>query len=54
LPFGTVLAVWAVLLAFRIRYEERVLQSAFPSYADYRARVGALGPRPGRLICLSR
>lgn len=54
LPFGTVLAVWAVLLAFRIRYEERVLQSAFPAYADYRARVGALGPRPGRLIGLSR
>ena len=54
LPFGTVLAAWALLLALRIRYEERVLQSAFPTYADYRARVGALGPRPRHLIGLSR
>ncbi len=45
--FGTVLLVWLGLLLLRIRYEERVLQSAFPAYADYRARVGALGPRPG-------
>jgi len=50
LPFGTVLAVWFALLALRIRYEERVLESAFPAYADYRSRVGALGPRPARLF----
>jgi protein-S-isoprenylcysteine O-methyltransferase Ste14 len=47
LPFATVLLVWFGLLLLRIRYEERVLQTAFPAYADYRARVGALGPRPG-------
>jgi protein-S-isoprenylcysteine O-methyltransferase Ste14 len=45
LPFGTVLLAWFVLLGLRIRYEERVLLSAFPAYAAYRARVGALGPR---------
>jgi protein-S-isoprenylcysteine O-methyltransferase Ste14 len=50
LPFGTVLAVWFALLALRIRYEERVLESAFPAYADYRTEVGALGPRPVRLL----
>jgi protein-S-isoprenylcysteine O-methyltransferase Ste14 len=44
LPFGTVLLVWFGLLALRIRYEEQVLESAFPAYAAYRARVGALGP----------
>jgi protein-S-isoprenylcysteine O-methyltransferase Ste14 len=32
------------LLLMRIRYEERVLESAFPEYAAYRVRVGALGP----------
>jgi protein-S-isoprenylcysteine O-methyltransferase Ste14 len=50
LPFGTVLAVWFALLALRIRYEEQVLESAFPAYTEYRARVGALGPRVGRLL----
>jgi len=47
LPFGTILAIWFALLIVRIRYEERVLESAFPEYAAYRARVGALGPRLG-------
>jgi protein-S-isoprenylcysteine O-methyltransferase Ste14 len=47
LPFGTVLAVWFALLVVRVRYEERVLESAFPEYAAYRARVSALGPRLG-------
>jgi len=47
LPFGTVLAIWFALLIVRIRYEERVLERAFPQYAAYRARVGALGPRLG-------
>ena len=47
LPFGTVLAIWFVLLVARIRYEEGVLETAFPEYAAYRARVGALGPRLG-------
>ena len=44
-PFGTMLLVWLALLVLRIRYEERVLESQFPAYSDYRARVGALGPR---------
>jgi protein-S-isoprenylcysteine O-methyltransferase Ste14 len=47
LPFGTVLLAWLGLLLLRIHYEERVLERAFPAYADYRARVGALGPRFG-------
>jgi protein-S-isoprenylcysteine O-methyltransferase Ste14 len=47
LPFGTVLAIWFALLLLRIGYEERVLEGAFPEYAAYRARVGALGPRLG-------
>jgi len=47
LPFGTILGIWAVLLLIRIRYEEGVLEAAFPQYAAYRARVGALGPRLG-------
>jgi protein-S-isoprenylcysteine O-methyltransferase Ste14 len=47
LPFGTVLVFWFALLLIRIRYEERVLESAFPEYATYRVHVGALGPRLG-------
>ena len=42
-PFAIVLGTWFLLVADRIRHEERVLHSAFPEYADYRCRVGALG-----------
>jgi protein-S-isoprenylcysteine O-methyltransferase Ste14 len=45
LPFTLVLAAWLVLLFARMRYEEEVLGLAFPEYADYRRRVGALAPR---------
>ena len=45
--FAIVLAIWAVLLLLRIRYEEQVLGAAFPEYAAYRQRVGAFGPRFG-------
>jgi protein-S-isoprenylcysteine O-methyltransferase Ste14 len=42
-------AVVAVLLWGKMRQEERLLTSAFPrEYADYRARVPALLPRPRR------
>lgn len=43
LPLGVVLFGWFLLMADRIRHEERVLGNAFPEYADYRRRVGALG-----------
>lgn len=52
LPFGVVLCGWFLLVADRIRHEERVLGNTFPEYADYRRRVGALGSiglrRPAR------
>jgi len=52
LPFGVVLFGWFLLMADRIRHEERVLGDAFPEYAEYRRRVGALGSvrlrRPAR------
>lgn len=45
-PVVTVmLLLWLVLLRFRIRYEERVLEAAFPEYAQYRERVGMFWPR---------
>lgn len=43
--FAGVLAIWAVLLLLRVRYEEHVLEATFPEYASYRARVGAFWPR---------
>jgi protein-S-isoprenylcysteine O-methyltransferase Ste14 len=44
LPFALVLLVWAALMVDRMYLEERVLREAFPEYAAYKARVGALGP----------
>jgi len=44
-PLAAVLLGWTALLVWRIRYEEAVLTEAFPDYLDYRARVGALGPK---------
>jgi protein-S-isoprenylcysteine O-methyltransferase Ste14 len=46
LAVACAVAVWAVCIAFRMRYEEAILTSAFPEYASYRQQVGALGPRP--------
>jgi protein-S-isoprenylcysteine O-methyltransferase Ste14 len=46
--FLAVYLLWFVLLFFRIRYEEGVLSAEFPEYADYRRRVGALGPKLAR------
>jgi protein-S-isoprenylcysteine O-methyltransferase Ste14 len=36
---------WAALLWRRARYEEATLETAFPEYREYRARVAAFGPR---------
>ena len=46
IPFAIVLGGWLLLVADRIRHEERVLAGAFPEYSDYRRRVGALGSFP--------
>jgi len=35
---------WAICMRMRMRYEEAILTSAFPEYADYRRRVSALVP----------
>lgn len=45
--FALLVAVWTALLLLRVRYEEQVLAAAFPEYAEYRARVGAFGPKLG-------
>jgi protein-S-isoprenylcysteine O-methyltransferase Ste14 len=47
---AVVLLGWAFCVRMRMQYEEAILESAFPSYADYRRRVGAIGtwPSPGR------
>lgn len=39
------LGIWLACTLARMRYEESVLEGAFPDYADYRARVGAFAPR---------
>lgn len=46
LPLTLACFTWLALMLARIRYEEGVLESVHPEYAAYRARVGALGPRP--------
>jgi len=48
LPFALALLVWAAAMVDRMYLEEAVLQSAFPEYAEYKTRVGALGPVPFR------
>ena len=41
---GLWLALLALVLWAKIRREERLLVAAYPAYADYRRRVGALVP----------
>ncbi len=41
--FGLALLAWFLLMADRMRNEERVLARAFPEYEEYRRRVTALG-----------
>lgn len=43
--YAALTAAWFALTYLRIRYEEGVLEAAFPEYADYRRRVGLLSPR---------
>jgi len=45
LPFGVAILAWMVLITARIHYEEKVLESTFPQYAEYRQQVGMFGPR---------
>jgi protein-S-isoprenylcysteine O-methyltransferase Ste14 len=47
-PFALALLAWALMVADRMRLEESVLSKAFPEYADYRQRVGALFTLPSR------
>lgn len=44
LPLALVLLVWTAAMLDRMYLEERVLSSAFFEYAEYKRRVGALGP----------
>ena len=37
--------VWFALMFVRARFEEQVLESAFPAYEAYRQQVGMFGPR---------
>lgn len=49
--FAMILVAWFLMLAARMKFEERVLGAAFPEYTAYRQRAGALVPRfrrPGR------
>jgi protein-S-isoprenylcysteine O-methyltransferase Ste14 len=48
LAFALALLVWAVAMVDRMYLEESVLGAAFPEYADYKRRVGALAPVPFR------
>jgi protein-S-isoprenylcysteine O-methyltransferase Ste14 len=44
LPIAIALVVWAICMRLRMRYEEAILSSVFPAYADYRQRVSAIVP----------
>jgi protein-S-isoprenylcysteine O-methyltransferase Ste14 len=45
-PLAIALVGWVVSIGLRMRYEEAILTQAFPDYADYRRRVGAVLPWP--------
>ena len=47
-PLGLALLVWTAPMIDRMYLEEAVLRAAFPEYAAYKRRVGALGPLPFR------
>jgi protein-S-isoprenylcysteine O-methyltransferase Ste14 len=49
MPLAIALGAWAVCIGLRMRYEETILTQAFPDYADYRRRVGAIMPWPAAL-----
>ena len=43
--FAFILLVWTAAMLDRMYLEESVLRATFPEYADYKRRVGALGPK---------
>ena len=45
-PLALVLVGWAICIRMRMRFEETIMTQAFPDYAVYRRRVGALVPWP--------
>jgi protein-S-isoprenylcysteine O-methyltransferase Ste14 len=45
LAIAIALVLWAICMRLRMRYEEAILSSVFPAYADYRRRVGAIIPK---------
>jgi protein-S-isoprenylcysteine O-methyltransferase Ste14 len=47
-PVALALIGWVCFVRMRMRYEEAILTSVFPSYAEYRERVGAIAPWPAR------
>jgi protein-S-isoprenylcysteine O-methyltransferase Ste14 len=47
IPLVVALIGWGVCVRLRMQYEEAILTAAFPEYAEYRRRVGALGPWSG-------
>jgi protein-S-isoprenylcysteine O-methyltransferase Ste14 len=44
LPIAMAFIVWAICMRMRMHYEEAILSSVFPAYADYRQRVSAIIP----------
>ena len=46
MPVALVLLGWAICARLRMHYEEAILTSVFPSYAEYRRQVGAILPWP--------
>jgi len=44
-PFALIYLFWFGLMFIRVRFEEGVLQAAFPAYEGYREEVGMFGPR---------
>jgi protein-S-isoprenylcysteine O-methyltransferase Ste14 len=45
IPVVVAVVVWSICARLRMGYEEAILMSVFPSYAEYRRRVGAIVPR---------
>ncbi len=44
-PLALIYLIWFGLMFVRTRFEEQVLQSAFPAYEAYRRQVGMFAPR---------
>lgn len=45
LPVLLAVVAWQSIMVARVRFEEQLLLSSFPEYADYRNRVGMFFPR---------